>query len=379
MGDVCLKANRFNESILYLDSAISISLRLSDLHLAWYAYYNMIYAYQGLKDYKTALDYFWKYNSINDSILKKENSDKLSELQTKYQVENREIKILGLIKENAFNQEKINKENFEKKLLIFLVTLCLVIIVLITIGFLMKRHDNKLLKKQKRDIIDKTELLNKQSAEIAMYKAQMNPHFIFNAINSVQRFIVEKQTSLALEYISDLSKLIRATLNFSDKEYISIQEEIEYLQQYVRFEKLRCDNKFDFFVTIDKSLDIENVGILPMLIQPFIENSVKHGIIPKEGKGRIDLEIFKDNLAGIDILKIKITDDGIGLVASFSNKNIDIIHKSKGTEITQNRLKKLNEKYFSELTQYFNISVISNEDNTSGTKVEIVIPYIEIF
>lgn len=380
LGDVCIKAERYEDAIFYLDSSNSYATSLNDLHLSWYANYNLIYAYQGLKDYKTALDYFWKYDSINNIILTKENGEKISELQTKYDVERKENQIKLLNKDNELNKENIEKQHLRILFLSIIIGIVLLLVVIIIFAYNTKRKANILLAKQKQEIIDKTEQLNKQAADIAMYKAQMNPHFLFNAINSVQQFVLEKQTSLALEYLSDLSKLMRSTLNFSDKEFISIKDELDYLQQYIRFEKLRCDNKFEFHVSIGNEIDAENTCVLPMLIQPFIENAVKHGIIPKTGKGNISLKFEKTTISTNEFLKITIEDDGVGrAVAQTTKQNLVVKHQSKGMEITENRVLKLNEKHFSEAIQGIKIIDKFVDDKSLGTTIELYIPFIELF
>ncbi len=380
MGDVCITNDKHDEAIVYFDSAIVYSERFQDLNLKWYAYYNIVSAYQGLKDYKTALDYFWKYDSINNIILTKENGEKISELQTKYDLERKENQIKLLNKDNELSKENIEKQHLRILFLSIIIGIVLLLVVIIVFAYNTKRKANILLAKQKQEIIDKTEQLNKQAADIAMYKAQMNPHFLFNAINSVQQFVLEKQTSLALEYLSDLSKLMRSTLNFSDKEFISIKDELDYLQQYIRFEKLRCDNKFEFHVSIGNEIDAENTCVLPMLIQPFIENAVKHGIIPKTGKGNISLKFEKTIISTNEFLKITIEDDGVGRSAAQTIKqNLSIKHQSKGMEITENRVLKLNEKHFSEAIQGIKIIDKFVDDKSVGTTIELYIPFIELF
>lgn len=380
MGDVCLRTNKFDEALVYLDSAEAYGNRFNELHLIWYVYYNKVIAYQAKNDYKTALEYFWKYDTINNSILTKENGDKIVELQTKFDMVSKESQLKLLNKDNALNKENIEKQHQRILFLSIIVGVTLLLIVLVIFAYNIKRKANILLAKQKQEIIDKTEQLNQQAADIAMYKAQMNPHFLFNAINSVQQFVLEKQTSLALEYLSDLSKLMRSTLNFSDKEFISIKDELDYLQQYIRFEKLRCDNKFEFHIAVADDIDMENTCVLPMLIQPFIENGVKHGIIPKNGKGNIYLTFEKKTIENNEFLKITIADDGIGRdEAQTKKQNLVVKHQSKGMEITQNRILKLNEKHFSEAIQGIKIIDKFVEDKSAGTTIELFIPFIELF
>lgn len=380
MGDVACKGGDYKKGIVFLDSAIHYNKKYYDLNNLWYSYYNMALANQELKNYKRANDFFLEYLNLNDSIIKKENQDKLAELQTRYEVDKKENQINLLNKDNELNKKNIEKQQQRILYLSIIIGVTLLLIVLTIIAYNIKRKANVLLSKQKQEIIEKTEQLNKQAADIAMYKAQMNPHFLFNAINSVQQFVLEKQSSVALEYLNDLSKLMRSTLNFSDKEFISIKEEIDYLQQYIRFEKLRCDDKFGFHISVAPEIDIENTAILPMLIQPFIENAVKHGIIPKTTKGNIYLNFENTKTGTSELLKITIADDGIGRDAARSAKKLSgALHQSKGMEITENRILKLNQKHFQEPIQPIKIIDTFVKDKPAGTKVELLIPFIELF
>ncbi|OFY83122.1 MAG: hypothetical protein A3F72_11715 [Bacteroidetes bacterium RIFCSPLOWO2_12_FULL_35_15] len=380
MGDVACKGGDFKKGIIFLDSAIYYNKKYNDINNLWYSYYNMALANQALKNYKLANDYFLEYLNLNDSIIKKENQDKLAELQTKYELDKKESRLKLLNLDNQLNKKNTEKQSQQILFLLVIIAVTVLLIVLASIAYNIKRKANILLSKQKQEIIEKTEQLNKQAADIAMYKAQMNPHFLFNAINSVQQFVLEKQSSVALEYLNDLSKLMRSTLNFSDKEFISIKEEIDYLQQYIRFEKLRCDNKFEFHIFVTDEIDIENTCILPMLIQPFIENAVKHGIIPKNAKGNIYLNFEKVKDFKNEFLKITISDDGVGRALSQATKKYDVIaHESKGMEITENRIFKLNQKHFPEPIKGIKIIDIFVEDKSAGTKAEILIPFIELF
>lgn len=380
MGDVACKGGDFKKGIIFLDSAIYYNKKYDDINNLWYSYYNMALANQELKNYKLANEYFLNYLNLNDSIIKKENQDKLAELQTKYELDKKESQLKLLNLDNQLNKKNTEKQSQQILFLLVIIAVTVLLIVLAIIAYNIKRKANVLLSKQKQEIIEKTEQLNKQASDIAMYKAQMNPHFLFNAINSVQQFVLEKQSSLALEYLNDLSKLMRSTLNFSDKEFISIKEEIDYLQQYIRFEKLRCDNKFEFHISVTDEIDIENTCILPMLIQPFIENAVKHGIIPKNAKGNIYLNFEKFKDFKNEFLKITISDDGVGRAVSQSTKKHEVIaHESKGMEITENRILKLNQKHFSEPIKGIKIIDIFVEDKSAGTKAEVLIPFIELF
>lgn len=150
-------------------------------------------------------------------------------------------------------------------------------------------------------------------------KAMMNPHFIFNVINSIQHYINEGDKDLANFYLADFAKLIRLCSRFSGKRLISLLEELEYLNIYLNFEKLRFGDKLTYNIEVDEEIIKEKTQIAVMLIQPFLENAIWHGILPTGKKGILKLIINKSTEG---FLRIEIVDDGIGIDKSFIGKNL---------------------------------------------------------
>ena len=199
--------------------------------------------------------------------------------------------------------------------------------------------------------------------------AQMNPHFIFNALNSIQSFLLYNENELAERYLLKLSKLIRLTLTNSRETEITIQKEIESLQMYLELEQMRFKNRFEFHFEISLSKEELNRFVPPMLIQPFAENAILHGFKGLENGGRIELN-FKQVKSNKLIVEIK--DNGLGY-ANIKSNTKDSDHKSYGTQITSERLSLFKERYQSE----FDFSIESLEDekgNLQGTKVTVSIP-----
>jgi ligand-binding sensor domain-containing protein len=214
--------------------------------------------------------------------------------------------------------------------------------------------------------------LNKtlMSLKLKALRAQMNPHFTFNVMNSIQHFIATKDGEAANRYLSRFSKLIRLILNNSEKSLVPIADEIKALELYLELEAMRFEECFEYSITIDKSIDVLEVEIPSMLIQPYVENSIKHGILTSDRPGIIKIDILKQDM----FLKCTIEDNGIGRSKSyFANKNS--AHKSFGTAITQERLAAINALNNINLSE----KVIDLEDengNALGTRVEIYIPFI---
>ena len=206
-------------------------------------------------------------------------------------------------------------------------------------------------------------------------QAQMNPHFIFNCLNSIQQYIFDQDIFAANKYISGFAKLIRATLQNSSKPFISLPDEISYLSGYLSLEKLRFKEKMDYSIEVDQEINDETYIIPPMLIQPYVENSMRHGLRHKaEGKGFITIKFRK---AG-DRLFVTVEDNGIGRKKAGSFKTREHIeYQSKGMSLTADRIRMMNAKYNDSIL----IDVIDLEDDTgrsTGTRVIMELPLFHI-
>ncbi len=208
-------------------------------------------------------------------------------------------------------------------------------------------------------------------------RSQMNPHFIFNALNSIQEYIILNKKNLASDYLGKFADLIRTYLNHSNKGVISLQDEIDCLAMYLELEELRFEDKLNYTIQIDKEVDTEAISIPTMLIQPYVENALKHGLLHKKDnrKLHIILEASSEN----DTITCVIQDNGVGREKALAIKlKKDKMHKSFGTQATQDRLDLLN--YGKE--KQIGVSIEDLLDKTSqqptGTKVIITIPITKI-
>ena len=194
-------------------------------------------------------------------------------------------------------------------------------------------------------------------------QAMMNPHFVFNIMNSIQYFINTKDSQSANQVLTGFAKLIRKNLEICTKSYISLEEELIYLKLYLSLEKLRFGNKMIYDVTVADGIDTEETMIPSMLLQPFVENAIWHGIMPKEEGGKISIKIEADDTE----LSIEITDNGTGIENSLRDKKTT--HVSRGMQITHDRVNLLNMSNKEGL-----ISVKSQQTGESGTCVLVKIP-----
>ncbi|MEZ4828046.1 MAG: two-component regulator propeller domain-containing protein [Bacteroidia bacterium] len=216
-----------------------------------------------------------------------------------------------------------------------------------------------------RDTAEKLQLEHQ-----ALY-AMMNPHFTFNALQSIQYFIHKQDKIAANKFLSSFAKLIRKNLESTKSDFISLGEEIERLKLYLSLEKMRFPEKFDYVVNVEPGIELSETQIPPMLLQPFVENSIKHGIMPLDANGLIEVNLSRKDE---DYLMITISDNGIGIEASRKQRaDRPNDHVSKGMQITLDRLalfaRMTRKKYALDIHE-----IVDPEGNIKGTMVEMLLP-----
>lgn len=224
--------------------------------------------------------------------------------------------------------------------------------------------------------IKQVELREKNKAklsalELKALRAQMNPHFIFNALNSIQHFIMNSDEDGATKYLNKFARLIRFILNNTERSTVSLEEEVDSLRLYIDLEVLRFENKFTYVIRIDSELNLDFYEVPTMLIQPYVENAILHGLVPKKTPGHLDIEFRAD----AHHIICTITDDGIGRKASreMKDRSAKPHHRSMGMRITHDRLELLNNVQNSNLSVSIT-DLTDNSGNAAGTKVQIFIP-----
>lgn len=211
----------------------------------------------------------------------------------------------------------------------FNITLAALVIIIILFFIMIIRH-NKIKAKQQMIYIEQR-----------LLRTQMNPHFIFNSLTNIQDFIFKNEPLKASKYLTNFSNLVRSILESSREEYIPLETELGTIENYLELQKLRHEDKFDYRIEVDETIDPSAVMIPPMLGQPFIENAIEHGLRHKGSRGLVTLRI---KIKG-DTLQVEIEDNGIGRKRSAEiMKNADTVHRSRATEITIERLRSINRK-----------------------------------
>ncbi|MNY13984.1 Sensor histidine kinase YehU [compost metagenome] len=207
--------------------------------------------------------------------------------------------------------------------------------------------------------------------QITALQAQMNPHFIFNAINTIQGYILGKNEGEAYSYLAKFSKLIRMVLHNSQLKVLRLERELEVLHLYIELEQLRFDHCFDYELIVAEGTEITDFNIPGMLLQPYVENAIWHGIVNLENSRRGKLVISIEQVD--EQLLISITDNGVGREQAKSfRKNTN--HKSVGMQLTGERLDVMNRLHGENTASVKVIDLLDENGNASGTKVEITIP-----
>jgi len=216
--------------------------------------------------------------------------------------------------------------------------------------------------------------MNHKIAEVtqANLRQQMNPHFIFNTLNSIQYYMYQHDKLATNNYLTKFSSLMRKVLENSQHTSVPLNDELDALKLYLDLEIIRFKDKFTYEITIDEEIDTLLYKVPTMLIQPYVENSICHGLIPAENKGSIKIDLkLKD-----DYISCIIEDNGIGREAAMIKKNkSENNHNSLGTQIVASRLDLVNALYGTTLKTIYT-DLKNKEGEPVGTRVEIQIPIL---
>ncbi|MDQ3190733.1 MAG: histidine kinase [Bacteroidota bacterium] len=223
------------------------------------------------------------------------------------------------------------------------------------------------IKRIQREERKKSESLKRYAElELKALRSQLNPHFMFNVLNSIQEVIVSKEDEKALVYLADFAALMRTILDNSTHKFITLEKELEFLHLYLNMEKLRFEDKFETEFEVDKELDLTQAVMPPMLMQPYIENAIKHGLTPKNGKGNLKIKFVKEDTGILCIVE----DNGVGRKKA---KEIISNGNSKGMTINSERLQVLN-SFNSENNYSITIEDLTKSGIPLGTRIKINIP-----
>jgi tetratricopeptide (TPR) repeat protein len=321
LGTLYASRNKNTEAIAYLEKAALVAREADVPEEIVECEKELSGLYEKTGKVALALEHYKKYTDARESINTSENIKAMVREEMNYEFERKAAL------QKAENEKKLAVYNEQaKRHQMQIVFIILLAVLIFGIAFLV--YSRLQLKKRltlQRDLAE---------YEQKALHLQMNPHFVFNCLGSISSFIVQNGTDSAIKYLAKFSKLMRLTLEYSKESLIPIDKEMESLQNYLELEQLRFNQAFDF--SIAKSQDIEDdMALPPLLLQPFVENAIIHGIVPKKAKGSISIDFRLDK----EQLVCTVTDDGIGINQSRKLKEkLVSVHKSMALEITRKRL-----------------------------------------
>ena len=359
IGNNYVNLKNYNKALPFFKKSLQIATEnnLRELMSDNYKALSIVYSFLGM--YDNAYKNLYNYNLIKDSIFSRDIHRQITEIKTRYETEKKQKEIELLKRNILINQLKADKREQQWQLKLFILlalTIFIVLIVLSTLILLRLNHRRKLI-----------------IAEQKALRAQMNPHFIFNAMNSIQSLIVSRNNEAARKYLNRFSKLMRTILENSQKSTVKLNEELNSLMLYLEIEQLRFEHNFKYIINIDEKINCDDINLPPMLIQPLIENAIQHGLLPLDSKdGLLQLNF---DLIGGDSLKITIKDNGIGRAKSAEINKKRFNHVSTGMKNIQERILLLKKIYKGKIN-FKVIDIIDENYNGAGTIVEIILPAI---
>lgn len=309
-----------------------------------------------------AVKYLRQYIVLNDSLFNIEKQEQITAVEGKLRYELKEEQLQNqqlLLDQQAARLIRQNERT------VYAIVVAVLILTLLLLFFSRYR-----LNRDKKAV----ELEQKQlETEHRLLRSQMNPHFMFNALNSIQAFISDNNTLQAELYLSKFARLMRYYLDSSNITFVSLEEEVNGLRMNVELEQLRMNFSFDFVIEIKGDLEADETELPPMLAQPFVENAIKHGLRNKADKGHLSVSFEAlDN----EIMRCVIQDNGIGrkAAAKMTNAGAATAHTSRGIDITRSRLQIIWKENYSD--DCLKIIDLKNEKNEAiGTRVELLFPY----
>ncbi len=340
------KGSNEKQTVPLLKHAYSLAIQTNNTNAAKSVTESLVDYFTKQKDYETASMYYQKFLKDLDSLIINDSS--IAEEKILNITEGR---IRELENERNLQLQIIKNKNIFNYFLIGSIVLMILFLALIAKSLFAIKIKNK-------------------KIALQSLRREMNPHFIFNSLNSVNQFIAENDELQANKYLTSYSTLMRNVMEHSNKDFVTLSAEKEQLQQYLDLEHLRFKDKFDFSINIDEDIDTDAISIPNMLLQPQLENAIWHGLRYKETKGHLTLEFNKLG----DKIKAVITDDGIGIEQSKAMKTFhQKAHKSIGISNTKERINLLNELYKTDIS----IEVSKPKGNTTGTIVTLTFPIID--
>lgn len=371
LSDLNFAIKNYSQAIAYMQRHLQYSIELGSLKLQKDAHVKLSEFYVQTGQTNEALNHALAGLKIKDELYAQEKADAFQKWQARFEMYEKDQKLKAQSSEIESLYDRIRRDTLVKWLLSLALILAGVSAWLFYQRYRIRQSTNQLLLEKNLQIENQHKQIETANKELEsrMLRAQINPHFIFNSLGSIQHFIVSNEKVSAMKYLSKFSSLLRQVLEDSVTNNLVLEEELKLLHIYLELEALRFEDGFLYEISTDPSLDVYNLEVPVLLVQPYIENAILHGLLPKSNDRRIAIHYFqKDNW-----LYCRITDNGIGREASgMHNAGRSLKIPSRGLEVTGRRLCALNPDV--SLEELINITDLKNElGEALGTEVLVKI------
>ena len=323
--------------------------------------------YEKRHDLQNALKFYKLARVYKDSINLSEQQIQVAALTTKYDIEKKESRIELLENEErlrkeqmAFQHEKIKRQQILFLLFVVLIASILIITIIQNRANKKKKKSTLLLASQEKERIQAILERDLAQAEMLASRMQINPHFLFNCLNAINYLIQKGENEKATKYLIVFSRFVRMVLESSQSPVVPLEEELTLIRHYLKLEENRFDKKFSYHFSIDDHEKTKEVLIPPLLLQPFVENAILHGLLPSKKETR---ELMIKVSFANKVTEIIIEDNGVGNTKE-NNKKSEISHNSMGTKITKDRMNQYNKNYNSHIS--CSSEVLKDENGFSG-------------
>ncbi len=377
MGEAQFELKNYDAALKFTTDAFRLSKELHSKKDTRTASRLLWKIHDKLNNTDSAYYYLQQFLTIKEDLEKNRAFNELALFKATQKDEERQARMELLNKENRIKKQELviqrqnlRREEHTKKILIagLLGLFVLGMIILRSVSLKRKLEGEKRMLAEKELQLQKVENERRiTDLEMMALRSQMNPHFIFNCLNSINRFVLRNDTEAASGYLTKFSKLMRMVLENSKQTLIPLEEEVKCLELYIQMEQFRCKNAFTYYIKYHDGVNTEEAMIPPLLLQPFVENAIWHGVNPKEGDGKIGIEFFQKEEA----LYCVIRDNGIGRKkASELRSQLSEHHKSMGLQITKERLAIIEEQQSKESPVEIE-DMYDENGKAAGTKVTI--------
>lgn len=359
--------SNFSQALAWLNKSLDLQKNIRSKQMYMDTYEALAEVSGKAGDTKRAFSYQLLFSKYKDSIFNEQSMRQMAQLQAEYESTKQQQQIDLLEKEKKIRSLELTRQEDEIRQQKFIRNAAMLsLLLLFLLGWIL--YQRKKLKEKAEQERNYAEL------EMKALRSRMNPHFIFNSLASIQQFIYSQKPDEANDYLSRFSRLIRMIFDHSQEKNIPLADDIEGLKLYMELEQLRLDHKFDFVLRIEPGLDPAEIKIPPLIIQPFVENAIWHGISALEKKGTVEISIAMEPSGKSDVLQCIVKDNGVGRHPEKEKRATGIPeHRSKGMSITRERLKIFNAMNGSEKSLEI-IDLYTQNHKPAGTEVHIFIP-----